>query len=190
MPNKPARGPTHPTSRISSRSPRSCSNMAGPRKRRSPLCCTMRSRIRAGRRRSKRFDAAMASGSPGSSPRAPIPINRRNRPGGNGKRRTSSGCGRSRTRCGWWLRLTSSTTRGDLLSSYRVQGEDLWSHFTGGRDGTLWYYRAVVGRAGRRREARGGSVASHHRRDRSHARRVAAGEWPNRSLTAAATNLS
>jgi (p)ppGpp synthase/HD superfamily hydrolase len=31
-----------------------------------------------------------------------------------------------------------------LLSSYRVQGEDLWSHFKGGRDGTLWYYGAVV----------------------------------------------
>jgi (p)ppGpp synthase/HD superfamily hydrolase len=31
-----------------------------------------------------------------------------------------------------------------LLSSYRVQGEDLWSHFNGGREGTLWYYRAVV----------------------------------------------
>ena len=31
-----------------------------------------------------------------------------------------------------------------MLSSYRVQGEDLWSNFNGGRDGTLWYYRAVV----------------------------------------------
>jgi hypothetical protein len=31
-----------------------------------------------------------------------------------------------------------------LLSSYRVQGEDLWSHFNGGRDGTLWYYRSLV----------------------------------------------
>jgi GTP pyrophosphokinase len=31
-----------------------------------------------------------------------------------------------------------------LLSSYRVQGEDLWSRFNGGRDGTLWYYRAVA----------------------------------------------
>ena len=31
-----------------------------------------------------------------------------------------------------------------LLSSYRVHGEDLWSSFKGGRDGTLWYYRAVV----------------------------------------------
>jgi (p)ppGpp synthase/HD superfamily hydrolase len=31
-----------------------------------------------------------------------------------------------------------------LLSSFRIQGEDLWSHFNGGRDGTLWYYRAVV----------------------------------------------
>jgi GTP pyrophosphokinase len=33
----------------------------------------------------------------------------------------------------------------DLLSSYRVQGDDLWSQFTGDRDGTLWYYRAVAG---------------------------------------------
>jgi (p)ppGpp synthase/HD superfamily hydrolase len=27
---------------------------------------------------------------------------------------------------------------------YLTFGEDLWSRFTGGRDGTLWYYRAVV----------------------------------------------
>lgn len=32
----------------------------------------------------------------------------------------------------------------DLLSSYRTQGEELWAHFNGGREGTLWYYRAVV----------------------------------------------
>ena len=31
-----------------------------------------------------------------------------------------------------------------MLSSYRVQGEYLWSNFKGGRDGTLWYYRPVV----------------------------------------------
>ncbi len=31
-----------------------------------------------------------------------------------------------------------------MLSSYRVQGEDLWSDFNGGREGTLWYFRAVV----------------------------------------------
>ena len=31
-----------------------------------------------------------------------------------------------------------------LLSSCRVQGDDLWSNFNGGPDGTLWYYRAVV----------------------------------------------
>jgi (p)ppGpp synthase/HD superfamily hydrolase len=30
-----------------------------------------------------------------------------------------------------------------LLSNYRVQGEDLWSNFNGGPDGTLWYYLAV-----------------------------------------------
>src|SRR5215211_2886738 len=32
----------------------------------------------------------------------------------------------------------------DVLRAYRVQGDDLWSQFNGGRDGTLWYYRAVV----------------------------------------------
>jgi (p)ppGpp synthase/HD superfamily hydrolase len=32
----------------------------------------------------------------------------------------------------------------DLLSSYRVQGDDLRTHFKGGRDRTLWFYRAVV----------------------------------------------
>jgi (p)ppGpp synthase/HD superfamily hydrolase len=31
-----------------------------------------------------------------------------------------------------------------LLMDYRVFGEDLWSRFTGRRDGTLWYYRAMV----------------------------------------------
>lgn len=31
-----------------------------------------------------------------------------------------------------------------LLMDYRVCGEKLWSRFTGGRDGTLWYYRAMV----------------------------------------------
>jgi GTP pyrophosphokinase len=31
-----------------------------------------------------------------------------------------------------------------VLSDYSVAGEDLWSRFNGGREGTLWYYRAVV----------------------------------------------
>ena len=31
-----------------------------------------------------------------------------------------------------------------LLSSYRVEGEDLWPHFKGGCDGTLWCYGAVA----------------------------------------------
>jgi (p)ppGpp synthase/HD superfamily hydrolase len=33
----------------------------------------------------------------------------------------------------------------DVLRNYRLHGDDLWSRFNGGRDGTLWYYRAVVG---------------------------------------------
>ena len=31
-----------------------------------------------------------------------------------------------------------------VLSDYRLLGEDLWRRFNGGREGTLWYYRAVV----------------------------------------------
>jgi len=31
-----------------------------------------------------------------------------------------------------------------ILSNYRTIGEELWSRFSGGREGTLWYYRALV----------------------------------------------
>ena len=31
-----------------------------------------------------------------------------------------------------------------VLSDYRAVGEDLWARFNGGREGTLWYYRAVA----------------------------------------------
>jgi GTP pyrophosphokinase len=31
-----------------------------------------------------------------------------------------------------------------LVMDYRIMGEDLWSRFTGRRDGTLWYYRSMV----------------------------------------------
>jgi (p)ppGpp synthase/HD superfamily hydrolase len=31
-----------------------------------------------------------------------------------------------------------------LLQDYRIVGEDLWSRFTGAREGTLWYYRALI----------------------------------------------
>jgi len=31
-----------------------------------------------------------------------------------------------------------------LLREYRRQGEALWERFNGGKDGTLWYHRAVV----------------------------------------------
>lgn len=31
-----------------------------------------------------------------------------------------------------------------ILADYRVHGEAVWARFTGGRDGTLWYYRALV----------------------------------------------
>ncbi len=31
-----------------------------------------------------------------------------------------------------------------LLTSYRQSGEEIWKHFRGGREGTLWYYRSVL----------------------------------------------
>ena len=31
-----------------------------------------------------------------------------------------------------------------VLADYRALGEDLWPRFTGGREGTLWFYRAMV----------------------------------------------
>jgi GTP pyrophosphokinase len=31
-----------------------------------------------------------------------------------------------------------------LTSDYRAVGEALWARFTGGREGTLWYYRALA----------------------------------------------
>jgi (p)ppGpp synthase/HD superfamily hydrolase len=31
-----------------------------------------------------------------------------------------------------------------ILADYRVEGEGLWKRFRGGRDDTLWYYRAVT----------------------------------------------
>jgi GTP pyrophosphokinase len=31
-----------------------------------------------------------------------------------------------------------------LLREYRLHGESVWDHFRGGREGTLWYYRAVA----------------------------------------------
>ena len=30
-----------------------------------------------------------------------------------------------------------------ILSDYRAIGESVWSRFSGGRDGTLWYYRTL-----------------------------------------------
>jgi (p)ppGpp synthase/HD superfamily hydrolase len=32
-----------------------------------------------------------------------------------------------------------------ILNDYRHIGDDLWNRFTGGRDGTIWYYRTLSG---------------------------------------------
>jgi GTP pyrophosphokinase len=46
------------------------------------------------------------------------------------------------------VRLVSSADKlhnaRSVLSDYRAVGEDLWDRFNGGREGTLWYYRALV----------------------------------------------
>ena len=33
---------------------------------------------------------------------------------------------------------------GSILRDVRNEGESVWSRFTGGKDGSLWYYRALV----------------------------------------------
>jgi (p)ppGpp synthase/HD superfamily hydrolase len=46
------------------------------------------------------------------------------------------------------VRLVSSADKfhnaRTVLADYRAIGEDLWERFNGGRNGTLWYYRAIV----------------------------------------------
>ncbi|HVR22495.1 MAG TPA: HD domain-containing protein [Candidatus Polarisedimenticolia bacterium] len=41
-----------------------------------------------------------------------------------------------------------------ILSDYREVGDSIWERFNGGREGTLWYYRALVQEFGRRRPNR------------------------------------
>jgi GTP pyrophosphokinase len=31
-----------------------------------------------------------------------------------------------------------------ILADYREKGENVWTRFNGGRDGTLWYYRSLI----------------------------------------------
>ena len=46
------------------------------------------------------------------------------------------------------VRLVSSADKlhnaRTILADLRTVGEDLWDRFTGGKEGTLWYYRALV----------------------------------------------
>jgi len=46
------------------------------------------------------------------------------------------------------VRLVSASDKLDnaraILADYRVLGESLWKRFTGGKEGTLWYYRELV----------------------------------------------
>lgn len=42
-----------------------------------------------------------------------------------------------------------------ILADLRASGDDLWDRFTGGKEGTLWYYRALVEAFG---DDKGGAV--------------------------------
>ncbi len=46
------------------------------------------------------------------------------------------------------VRLVSSADKlhnaRSILSDFRLVGDQLWRRFSGGKDGTLWYYRALV----------------------------------------------
>ena len=41
-----------------------------------------------------------------------------------------------------------------ILSDYRSAGESIWSRFSGGREGTLWYYRTLLDEFLRRKQNR------------------------------------
>jgi hypothetical protein len=41
-----------------------------------------------------------------------------------------------------------------ILSDYREVGEKIWARFNGGREGTLWYYRALLEEFLRRKPSR------------------------------------
>jgi (p)ppGpp synthase/HD superfamily hydrolase len=41
-----------------------------------------------------------------------------------------------------------------ILSDYREVGESIWDRFNGGREGTLWYYRALLEEFVRRKPSR------------------------------------
>jgi (p)ppGpp synthase/HD superfamily hydrolase len=47
------------------------------------------------------------------------------------------------------VRLVSAADKLDnaraILGDYRICQEALWSRFTGGKEGTLWYYRSLIG---------------------------------------------
>src|SRR5437867_6023132 len=58
-----------------------------------------------------------------------------------GLRRACPSCLRS-DETGLRFRQTSQYSR-DLMA-YRREGENLWSRFNGGKQGALWYYRALV----------------------------------------------
>jgi (p)ppGpp synthase/HD superfamily hydrolase len=41
-----------------------------------------------------------------------------------------------------------------ILTDYRADGESIWKRFSGKKEGTLWYYRALSARFGQRKQNR------------------------------------
>jgi hypothetical protein len=64
--------------------------------------------------------------------------------GGSERKTTSHTFQTHRPRSGSSQRPTSCTTRGRFSAIHRELEGQLWSRFTGGKAGTLWYYRALV----------------------------------------------
>lgn len=62
-----------------------------------------------------------------------------------------------------------------VVADYRALGEGLWDRFNGGRDGTLWYYRAVTDAL---QEAGGGPVVDELDRAVAEMERLAADASP------------
>ena len=138
-----------PTFRICWLCPPSRWNTAATRTKRSPRSSTTPSKIRVGDRRSNRSGAVWRRGRNDRSRAAPIPTRSTSR---RGSRARSVIIARLAS-APYSVRLVVAADKlhnaHSVLNDYRVLGESSVPRFTGGREGTLWFYRGVAARAER-----------------------------------------
>ena len=108
-----------------------------------PLCCTTPSKTKAVRRCSAESAIASAARSRISSTLAPMLMSRQSRRGARKEEYVNAIPHKSEKAL--LVSLADKVHNASaILSDYTLIGEELWSRFSGGREGTLWYYRALT----------------------------------------------